>query len=147
MPLRDVRHQAAVIDRGRIMVVQVVLPSGRAFWLLPGGGREATDDSGEACVAREVREESGLDVSVDAILSDLPAHPDDTRYARWRTYLCSVRGGEVRAGVADGSARIARVEWLPLDNEASWPPEVHNDRFLYSQLNRIAAQLREKQGG
>ena len=51
---RHTRHQAAVVDAGRLLLLHCV-PVGQAgFWVLPGGGREA-GESPEACVAREVQ--------------------------------------------------------------------------------------------
>jgi GrpB-like predicted nucleotidyltransferase (UPF0157 family) len=73
---RDVRYQAAVVDAGRLLLLRCVLPDGTAFWLLPGGGREAGEGE-EACVAREVREEAGIDVAVGPVLYEVPADPPD----------------------------------------------------------------------
>jgi 8-oxo-dGTP diphosphatase len=56
---------------------------GREFWVLPGGGRE--DETEVECVAREVLEESGLEVSVGPVLYEVAAVPPDGTYARWRT--------------------------------------------------------------
>ncbi|MFN2567718.1 MAG: GNAT family N-acetyltransferase [Gemmatimonadaceae bacterium] len=144
MPVRDIRYQAAVVREQHLLVVQVRLTDGTTFWLLPGGGREASDESAEACVSREVHEETGLHVTAERLLSDVAAHPDDTTYERWRTYLCRVRAGEARPGAADGAARLAAVAWLPLSDEASWPPAIRSDRFLYPQLVRIATALRDE---
>lgn len=141
MPIRDIRYQAAVIHNAHALVVRVALRDGQCFWLLPGGGREAHDESDEACVEREVREETTLAVAVERLLSDVPAHPEDAHYRRWRTYLCRVRGGEARAGTVDGIAMIDAVRWLPLHDEGSWPPEIRGDRFLYPQLASIATML------
>jgi 8-oxo-dGTP diphosphatase len=141
VPLRDVRYQAAVIRDEHLLLVRVDLADGRAFWLLPGGGREPDDRSPEETVRREVHEETGLHVTAEALLTDMEAHPDDIRYARWHTYLCRVEGGDLRLGADDGSARIAAVLWLPLRDEAGWLPEIRGDRFLYPQLVSIARAL------
>jgi 8-oxo-dGTP diphosphatase len=141
VPLRDVRFQAAVVRDQHLLLVQVCLADGRAFWLLPGGGREPDDRTPAQTVLREVREETGLLVTVGPLLSDVEAHPDDSRYARWHTYLCRVRAGEAGAGAMDGSARISGVTWLPLFEEAKWPPEIRSDRFLAPQIARIAKDV------
>lgn len=95
---------------------------------------------------REVREETGLEVDVQRLLYDVSAHPDDTRYSTWRTYLCSIRAGDLRSGAADDVAVIAAVTWLPLADEVSWPSDIRNDRFLYPQLLRIAEALEGEAG-
>lgn len=141
LSIRDIRYQAAVIHNAHVLAVRVALQDGQYFWLLPGGGREPHDESGEACVEREVREETTLAVTVERLLSDVPAHPEDARYRRWRTYLCRVGDGEPRAATVDGIATIDAVRWLSLHDEGSWPPEVRGDRFLYPQLASIAATL------
>jgi 8-oxo-dGTP pyrophosphatase MutT (NUDIX family) len=53
-------------------------------------------------VAREVREEAGIEVTVGALLYDVAADPPDGTYARWRTYLCRVTRGEATPGEARG---------------------------------------------
>jgi len=47
-----------------VLLLKVVdIDSGAMFWLLPGGGRKV-GESEEACVQREVREETGREVAV-----------------------------------------------------------------------------------
>jgi 8-oxo-dGTP pyrophosphatase MutT (NUDIX family) len=61
---RDVRYQAAIVREDHVLLLKVVdLDGGAMFWVLPGGGREA-DETEEACVQREVREEIELAVAV-----------------------------------------------------------------------------------
>jgi 8-oxo-dGTP pyrophosphatase MutT (NUDIX family) len=117
VPLREVRYQAAVIRDEHLLLVRVDLADGRTFWLMPGGGREPDDRNPEETIRREVHEETGLRVTVEALLMDVEAHPDDIRYARWHTYLCRVEGGDVSAGASDGIAQIAAILWLPLETK------------------------------
>jgi 8-oxo-dGTP pyrophosphatase MutT (NUDIX family) len=111
---------------------------------LPGGGREA-GESEEACVAREVREEAGIEVAVGPLLYDVPADPPDGTYLRWRTYACRVTSGEATPGGGEGWAELTAVRWLPLDRLAAWEPELCADPYLYPQLLRIRAALQESQ--
>lgn len=72
---RDVRYQAAIVHDDHVLLLKVVdIDSGAMFWLLPGGGREA-DETEEACVQREVREETELEVTVVRPLFEIPDHP------------------------------------------------------------------------
>ena len=140
MTARDIRYQAAVIEAGRLLLLFCV-PRGEAgFWVLPGGGREE-GESAEACVAREVREEAGIEVTVGALLYDVPADPPDGMYERWRTYLCRVTRGEATPGGGEGSAELTAVRWLPLEEPAAWESALDGDPFLYPQLRRIRGAL------
>jgi 8-oxo-dGTP diphosphatase len=147
LPIRDVRLQAAIIRRAQLLLVHCRLPDGRAFWLLPGGARELGETDAEA-LAREVREELGVDVRVGAVIYDVPAEPADGAYQRWRTYRCELTGGEPRAQGVDGVAVLDAVTWVELEDEARWPAGVGEDRFLGPQLRRIrdAAEMHDKRG-
>jgi GrpB-like predicted nucleotidyltransferase (UPF0157 family)/ADP-ribose pyrophosphatase YjhB (NUDIX family) len=135
--LRHTRYQAAVIREGAILLVRCAFRNGPTVWILPGGGREV-DESEEACVVREVQEETCLQVRVDRLLLDTPAQPPDGTYARWRTYLCSVVEGEAAPGGGEGaSAQLIDVRWVPLHDERLWPDDARLDRFLYPQLRAI----------
>jgi 8-oxo-dGTP pyrophosphatase MutT (NUDIX family) len=44
MMIRDIRYQAAIIHNRQILLIQHrEHASGRSYWLLPGGGREADE--------------------------------------------------------------------------------------------------------
>lgn len=141
MPTRRTRLQAAILHGDSILLLDVTLDDGRRFWMLPGGGLEPDDATDEAAIRREVREETSLEVTVGRALADSPAHADDTTYRRYRTYLCRVRGGEIRNDIRDGIAQILDIRWLPLNDEADWGPAVLADVYLYPQLVAIRAAV------
>jgi 8-oxo-dGTP pyrophosphatase MutT (NUDIX family) len=138
--LRDTRLQAAIIREDHVLLVQCTLPGEPPFWVLPGGGREAGERDAEA-VAREVREELGVEVEVGRVLDDAAADPPDGTYARWRTYACRVTSGEPAACGADGAAVLTAVRWLPLTGGASWDAALRRDPYLYPQLERLRRAL------
>jgi 8-oxo-dGTP diphosphatase len=140
MTARDIRYQAAVVDAGRLLLLHCVPRGEMGFWVLPGGGREA-GESEAACVAREVREEAGIEVAVGPLLYEVPADPPDGTYVRWRTYLCRVTRGEAAPGEGEGWAELTAARWLPLEEHARWEPALCADPFLYPQLLRIRAAL------
>lgn len=137
---RDIRYQAAVVDAGSLLLLYCVPRGAAGFWLLPGGGREA-DETAEACVAREVREEAGLDVAVGPLLYEVDADPPDGTYARWRTYRCDVTGGVAAPGGGEEWAELTAVRWLPLAEPAAWDAALRDDPFLHPQLLRIRSAL------
>jgi 8-oxo-dGTP pyrophosphatase MutT (NUDIX family) len=138
--LRDIRYQAAIIRDECILLLQCAFRDGITAWILPGGGRDEGEDE-LACVAREVREETGLTVQVERLLSDVPAQPADGTYFRWRTYHCTILSGEATPGGGEGpNAELTGVWWLPLD-QATWPDAIVTDAFLYPQLVRLSADM------
>jgi 8-oxo-dGTP pyrophosphatase MutT (NUDIX family) len=139
--MRDTRLQAAIVRDGQLLLVQCTLPSEPPFWTLPGGGREAGESDAEA-VAREVREELGIDVDVGHLIDDVAADPPDGTYARWRTFACCLLRGEPVACGADGAAVLTAVRWLPLAGGAESDAAIRSDPFLFPQLERIRAALR-----
>ena len=143
MTIRDTRLQAAIVRDGRLLLVECTLPGERPFWVLPGGGREAGESDAEA-VAREVREELGVEVEVDRVIDDVPAEPPDGTYTRWRTFACRITRGEPAACGADGTAELTAVRWLPLRDAEAWDASLTNDPFLHPQLQRIRAALGER---
>lgn len=99
---RHTRYQAAVVRDGALLLLRCAFRDGPTAWILPGGGRE-DGESEEACVIREVQEETALTVRVERLLSDVPAEPPDSTYTRWRTYLCTVVAGEAAPGGGEGT--------------------------------------------
>ena len=127
-------------DDNAILLVRCVFRDGRDWWMLPGGGRE--DETEEACIIREVREETGLDVRVERLIHDRPADPPDGMYVRWRTYLCRVTRGDAIAGGGEGpNATLVEVRWIPLFDECAWPAELRGHDILSTQLHAVRASF------
>ena len=142
---RDIRYQGVVIRQDHILLIQhCEHHSGRNYWVLPGGGREE-GESEEACLRREMQEETGLEVRVERLLLDEPAPQGDT-YNRHRIYLCTPVSGQARPGyepehLVDGRYSIGAVGWFDLRDAACWGREVNDDPITYPALKRIQAIL------
>ena len=148
--IRDIRYQAAIIHNRQILLIQHrEHDSGRSYWLLPGGGRQA-DETPEQCLIREVSEESQLTITVEGLLLDDPAPAADV-YQRFHTYLCQPSRFKDSPGIepepeAAALYAIAAVSWYALDDEASWNTQIVADPLTASLLRRIRATLRETLG-
>lgn len=88
--------RAIVLRTGRVLLVREAEDS---LWSLPGGWADVGDSPSEA-VMREVREETGLQVSVDRLLGvwdrNLHGHPPYPFHAYKLFFLCKEQGGGLR---------------------------------------------------
>lgn len=107
---------AVVVHDGRLLVVRRGHDPGRGSWSVPGGRVEPGESPDAAC-AREVREETGLDVEVGGLLGrvERPA-PDGATYVI-DDLVCTVRGPD--GPTAGDDADEAR--WVTRDELAALP--------------------------
>jgi len=140
-----IRYQGAIVRGNQVLLIQHrEHASGRAYWLLPGGGQEE-GESAEECVVREMREETGLEVRVERLLYEAP-EPSIGANKRYQTYLCSIISGTPKPGYepepyADQKYSIADVGWFDLNQEDSWGELVCSDPITYPQLKRLRRLL------
>src|SRR6478735_11335416 len=112
-----VRCVGAVIldDVGRLLVVRRMNAPSADLWSVPGGRIELGESPREA-VTREVREETGLVVTVDALLGsvEIPAEDSTGTVYDVEDYACTVvQGGELLAG--DDAAEVRWVDRAAFD--------------------------------
>ncbi len=93
---------AVIVDAGRVVLVKRGAPPLKGEWSLPGGAVEVGETL-EECVAREMREETGLDVAVGPVIEvfDRITHDAGGRVQYHYVlvdYLCWPVGGVLRAG-------------------------------------------------
>jgi 8-oxo-dGTP pyrophosphatase MutT (NUDIX family) len=140
-----IRYQGAILRGTQLLLIQhQVHATGEAYWLLPGGGAEPGETPVET-VAREMREETCLEVQVGRRLLDQPDIPNGV-YDRLHTYLCTPLAGEAGPGyepepAAAAHYRIAAVAWLNLSDEPTWPAAITQDPLIYSTVLRLQAEL------
>ncbi len=103
-PERPIVGVGAVIvdDRGRVVLIKRRYDPLAGRWSLPGGAVELGETL-EASVAREMLEETGLDVDVGPVIEVFDRITlDDDRRVRYHyvlvDYLCWPVGGDLRAG-------------------------------------------------
>ena len=143
------RYQAAILRGDEILLIQHREHAGRAYWTIPGGGREA-GESEEDCVRREMREETGLEVEVQGLLLDEHTiDPFDGSKRHYKTYLCYPLAGEAAPGYEPEPEvaaiySIAQVGWFNLHDESGWNELILKDPITYPFLKRIRAALDQK---
>jgi ADP-ribose pyrophosphatase YjhB (NUDIX family) len=103
-PERPIVGVGAVIvdDEGKVVLIRRRYEPLKGEWSLPGGGVEVGETLAEA-VAREIREETGLDVEVGPVIEVFDRITrDEGERVRYHyvliDYLCRPVGGTLRAG-------------------------------------------------
>jgi ADP-ribose pyrophosphatase YjhB (NUDIX family) len=142
---RNTRFQGAIIRGNQILLIrQIEHASGHDYWLIPGGGRIEGEDQ-EACVIREMKEETHLEVRVERLLFE-ESWQSESGYRQARTFLCTPFSGQARPGQEPehegaGAYSIVEVGWFDLCDEKSWGEKVRNDRITYHIMKRIQEAL------
>jgi ADP-ribose pyrophosphatase YjhB (NUDIX family) len=107
-----------VVQNGRVVLVRRAKAPRMGEWSIPGGMLELGEKLRDG-VAREIAEETGLQVTSGAVLDvfdSIVTDPDGkTQYHYVLVdYLCSVTGGELRA-----ASDVSEARWATLEEAAS----------------------------
>lgn len=119
--VEDVIARAIVHNGGKVLVLQNSVDDEKAYarekWELPGGWVEAHDDHERAAVRREVREETGLAVTVEEALERVRVQRGG-RAADCQYYLARAGTRDVTLSVEHQDARwvvptkFKDMDWL-----------------------------------
>jgi 8-oxo-dGTP diphosphatase len=106
VPIIRVQCVGAVIkdEAGRMLLIQRGHEPGKGLWSVPGG-RIETGDTDQQALVREVREETGLEVSCGPLLGDVERPGLAGAVVDIRDYLAFVTGGKLAAGDDAADAR------------------------------------------
>src|SRR5690242_5717271 len=100
----------AVVREHRLLLVRRASRHGRGNWQLPGGFIEP-DETIEQAVVREVKEETGVDAEVHAVLGLRSRYDPETGNGIYVVLVLRPLGGEP---LADGR-EVDRAEYLTID--------------------------------
>ncbi len=108
---------AVILRQGEVLIVRRANPPLQGQWSIPGGALDLGEKLRDG-VAREVREETGLDVEVGPVLDVFDSiFPDEDGRTQYHyvliDYLCHLRSGTLAAATDASEARWARPEELP----------------------------------
>jgi len=107
-----VRVNAVLVEDGKILLVEQYVSETR-HWAHPGGKPE-TGETLEECIIREVKEETGLDVSVDCLLY-VTDRISDENHVIIISFLVRRKGGEPGTGHGQEfeTGKIKSVRMVP----------------------------------
>jgi 8-oxo-dGTP diphosphatase len=100
---------------GRLLMVRRARPPGEGLWTIPGGRVEPGEDDA-AALARELKEETGLDVVVGGLAGTVERPGPDGVTFEIHDYAATVTGGTLRAG--DDAAEAG---WIAPDRLCGLP--------------------------
>ncbi|MDO5443381.1 MAG: (deoxy)nucleoside triphosphate pyrophosphohydrolase [Bacteroidia bacterium] len=109
---------ALIVHDGRIFATQRGYGEWKGYWEFPGGKVEP-EETPEAALKREIREELATEISVGRYVTTVEwDYP--TFHLSMRCYLCSVVSGSLTLLEHEAAAWLDRehlrsVQWLPAD--------------------------------
>lgn len=112
------RVRAVIVQERSILLIRRI-KADKEYWVFPGGGVEELDVSLSAALARECKEELGVDVSVGGLLTEEILH-SPTGDQSESFFICKILSGVV--GTGDGpefnrDSKLSgayRPEWVSL---------------------------------
>ena len=111
-----VRATAILIEDGKILLLQQrVTESSSRVWSLPGGGLDF-GETVEACLVREMQEETGLSCSVERLLY-VCDRIQDGRHVLHLTFLTHRLDGDLQSGHEPeaGANEIHAIKFVPFE--------------------------------
>ncbi len=128
-----------VEDDGHVLLIRRAVNPRKGYWAFPAGYMEA-DESAEEAAIRETKEETGLDVALDALLDVFSFEDATHQRGVLILYRAHVVGGTLQPGDDAEDARWFSPQELPPDEEIAF--DTHR-RALREWLRTRAVVYRE----
>ena len=114
---------ALIFHKGQLLITQRRADSHLGgLWEFPGGKREP-DETFEQCLAREIREELGMEIAVGTLLEEV-THAYETKTVHLKFFLCEWTGGDPKA------LGCAAFQWIRKSELANYPFPAADTRLL-----------------
>ena len=125
---------AVIVNEGRILLVERSIDPGKGDWCIPAGFNEWCEHPKQTAI-REIKEETGLDITITGIFDIFMGMDDPRTHAVLILYLADVIGGRMHPGDDASDARYFKFGETP-DNIAF---QAHRDAlalYMKRYLNR-----------
>ena len=116
---------ALIIEDGRVLLVRRGVIPRLGFWAMPSGFVEY-DEQPRPALAREIREETGLEASVGRVLEVFPI-ADPNKKGVFLLFEARIVGGNLRSG-----DDVTEARWFPV-NDIPW------EEVAFPQLRDVLA--------
>ncbi len=113
-----------VEDNGHVLLIRRAVDPRAGYWALPAGYMEA-DESAEEAAIRETREETGLEVALDALLNVYSFEDATHQRGVLILYRAHVVGGKLQPGDDAKDARWFAPHELPPEDEIAFSTHRH----------------------
>ncbi len=108
--MRPIAVDGVIVKDSQVLLILRNHEPFKGKWVLPGGFVK-DDETVEEAVVREVREEVGVETTIDALIGVFSKPDRDPRHTVSIAFLLSINSGEPRPGEeADG------VAWFDINN-------------------------------
>jgi len=114
---------ALIVQDGRVLLVRRGVIPRRGFWAMPSGFVEY-DEQPRPALAREIREETGLEAEIGRVLDVFPI-ADPNKKGVFLLFEARVTGGELQPG-----DDVTEARWFPI-SDIPW------DEMAFPQLRDV----------